>query len=97
MNYEEAKTCIEHLEWLKAEIEWDKSIGYQTDIDVAIEALEKQIEKQALRVKKSDYVTEYLCPVCGQNVGYKDQTSISGCHYCDCGQAIEIDWSGNND
>lgn len=40
MNYEEAKECKLHIEMLKSEIEWDKPIGYQIDLDLAIEALE---------------------------------------------------------
>ena len=97
MTIEEAKTCKQHLELLKAEIEWDKPIGYQMDLDLAIESIEKQIPKKP---KKNLSVARY-CPNCenGLRMFYERENKFQNGYerirlrppFCeDCGQAI--DW-----
>lgn len=84
MTYEEAKECKRHLEMLKSEIEWDKPIGYQIDLDLAINALKKQIPKKPIhRVAYAPAISN--CPICGDLL-------MKNAPYCvSCGQAI--DWS----
>lgn len=55
-------------------------------IDMAHEALEKQIPMKTILIHETDYdVRHYLCPVC-------DEWVSEGANYCyGCGQAI--DWS----
>lgn len=39
IDTEGIESCIQHLEMLKAEIEWDLPLGYQLDLDLAIKTL----------------------------------------------------------
>lgn len=58
-------------------------------LDMAIEALEKQIPKKPLYENKLDDCVVYSCPVC------KDETMIlNGDNYCTmCGQ--KLNWGGD--
>lgn len=60
-------------------------------LDMAIEALEKQIPKKPLYEKTYGDCAVYSCPVC------KDETMIlNGDNYCTmCGQ--KLDWGGDDD
>ena len=60
MTNEEA---IRVLNVAKAECEWNAPLDYQTAFDVAISALEKQIQKNP----KAPIGT-WVCPVCGKDV-----------------------------
>lgn len=56
-------------------------------IDIAIEALEKQIPKKPTEVfDKTDLLTDYFCPSCGIAIN-----KWCGCDNNDCNQ--KIDWS----
>ena len=62
-------------------------------IDIAINALEKQIPK---KVVKEKYI--YICPICGSNVETDcgDYMLDYRLNYCDnCGQ--KLDWSDENE
>lgn len=87
-NNEEIRTCIEHLRLLKAEIEWDKPIWYQCDIDLAIKAIEKQIPKKPKEKHRLGGIDKYVyghCATCSEPINYEFQ-------YClICGQ--KADWS----
>lgn len=62
-------------------------------LDMAIEALEKQIPRKP--VEQGDGIN-YNCPACGRYVGYFDAMAWEMPKYCDaCGQAI--DWSSGED
>ena len=59
-------------------------------LDMAIEALEKQIPRKT--VEQGDGIN-YNCPACGRYVGYLDAMAWEKPKYCgECGQAL--DWSG---
>ena len=74
MTPEEA---IKTLKIAKAEVEWNYPLDYGIALDMAIEALEKQLPKKP--------IDKYNCPRCrGQLLG-----KVKHCE--DCGQAI--DWS----
>lgn len=68
-----------------------KSIPIQT-IDMAIEALEKQIPKEPIKLKAMTYkrcpvcknnVENLYCPSCGQNIDWEELTvwTLGGCLY----------------
>lgn len=91
MTYQEAIKQLGDL------IENSKSFSEENDdiwandveaLEMAIEALEKQIPK-----KPVGKYTSYKCPVCGRRVRSGKGSSSRGIdHYCQkCGQAI--DWS----
>lgn len=73
---------------------------YVKALNIAIEALEKQIPKKVVRVKlrPSEYGSEYRCPVCESDLipiiffnddGTEPDEKISWCS--GCGQ--KLDWS----
>ena len=85
MKIEEAITI---LQVAKAEVEWSAPLDYQEAIDMAIEALEKQIPKK-IRVYHDESDTEEMfedmcaCPVCDRDL------HGGGDKYCPrCGQKI---------
>ena len=75
-----------------------RHIQTATDIDpwameLAVEALEKQIPKKPVQDKKPRYGMGYeyydwVCPTCGCFLAHEPQRK--GNHHCVCGQAI--DW-----
>ena len=88
MNYEEAITCIKANICYEQECCSDGICKSTEDrpcaIDVAIEALEKQIPKKVIPFENNPYLD--ACPCCGRI------KSIYGDRYCSyCGQ--RIDWS----
>lgn len=106
MNYEEAKTCIKANICYKQEVCAD-SICKSTEkrlcaIDVAIEALEKQIPNTPLIINRNGRTIPF-CPICGgllikcADEDYREILEILDddwryMNYCDsCGQ--RIDWS----
>ena len=79
------KEAIKILQVAKAEIEWSAPLDYQKALDMAIEALEKQIPKKFIR----DEDEEPICPVCGEVVWNTE--------YCDsCGQKLDIEFERGN-
>ena len=87
------KEAIETLKIAKAEVEWNYPLDYGIALDMAIEALEKQVPEKPEK-EGHNYV---MCPVCGGFLGYevdcKDEAYQSP--YCEgCGQALNWeDWS----
>ena len=77
--------------------EWDKNSKTPNAhaLDVAIQALEKQIQKkpeyEADGYADGELVYDYAkCPICGHDFEYG--INDWGCEYCsDCGQ--KLDWS----
>lgn len=59
---------------------------YEKSVDMAIQALEKQIARKPIRKPNLDWTNEEVtCPGCSRNVSeYRNK-------YCDCGQ--KLDWS----
>lgn len=56
-------------------------------LDMAIEALEKQIPRKT--VEQGDGI-DYNCPACGRYVGYIDAMAWETQKYCgECGQALK--------
>ena len=81
MTIKEAISCLKsYKKYLK-----DHNICGREEIDVAIEALEKQIPKKPI-MRKDVAETYYICPECEWEVDKFDD------NYCsDCGQ--KLDWS----
>ena len=80
MKYEEARKMLENSA---------SSIVVEEAVDVAIDALEKQIPKKPLHMHKN-----YYCPVCKEDgwILWDDAIPNDMDKYCGkCGQAI--DWS----
>lgn len=97
MKYEEAiilmkKTCYDcSLHWEYGGEEC-KSYGCYTALDMAIEALEKQIPKKRIVEEiKEGYnrgMHNYYCPVCYEKGNLKNKNNLG--YYCkDCGQRLE--------
>ena len=91
MTYEEAIKCINNV--LNSDYHYDESLGYQLTsddfewLDLAIEALEKQIPKKPVwerlgdSLSNADIIT--MCPCCYKGIEEDE-------HHCECGQLI--DW-----
>lgn len=56
-------------------------------VDIAIQALEKQIPKRIDKVVKTEHLTLCICPNCGKQT-YK---SSIGNYYQKCGQRLKLD------
>lgn len=80
------KEAIKILEIAKAEVEWNYPLDYAIAIDMAKEALEKQIPKKPISLGEDIDRDVGQCPNCKEIIDtYEDYK------YCsDCGQAI--DW-----
>ena len=84
MTYEEARKMLENSA---------SSIVMEEAVDVAIDALDKQIPKKPLHMHKN-----YYCPICKEDgwMLWDDAVPNDMDKYCGkCGQAI--DWSDIND
>jgi DNA-directed RNA polymerase subunit RPC12/RpoP len=91
--------AINKLHVMKNLIEWDMPLDYQEVVDLAVEALEKQIPKKPMFTKlKYSYdgeITEIKhpeCPVCRHRGLYLWDAEITkGDVYCKrCGQRIDL-------
>ena len=81
-----------------AEVEWDYPMDYTVAFEMAIKALEKQVQKKPIKTKiatlnKSPEAISWeqihCCPRCKSNL-------VSQYKYCpQCG--LEIDWSDDDD
>ena len=92
------KEAIETINIAMAEVEWDYPMDYAVAFEMAIDALEKQVQKKPTKTKiatlnKSPEAISWeqihCCPRCESNLApqYK---------YCpQCG--LEIDWSDENE
>ena len=87
---------VNNLELLKAEIEWDKSIEYQVDLDTAINVLKSFGGSQPVIRVNGSY---YKCPSCGKRLRSRN---ANGCYfknmpnYCEkCGTGLIWNTSGN--
>lgn len=67
--------------------EWDVNSKTKNAmaLDVAIQALEKQIPKRVIYARTSGGQSGYLCPICENFLGH----TIPNC-CCKCGQRIEL-------
>lgn len=85
-------TCEEAKRKLLCCVEWEYSNDYAIAVEVAVEALEKQIPKKPKfvylpNIKAFDEPIKtdaWNCPACGRTYNTKE-------HHCLCGQAL--DWS----
>ena len=88
MTYEEAIRRIETHNKIHFAKEFPRAIKITEALDMAIEALEKQIPKKPVweclgdSLSNADIIT--MCPCCYKSIE-------EGEHHCECGQAI--DWS----
>ena len=84
MTKEEA---IETLKIMLGQVEWDYPMDYATAIDIAIEALAKQIPKKPT----GKHYAHMRCPSCNHRIpsgqGSSSRRRDNWCNYC--GQAIE--------
>lgn len=93
MTSDEAREAIEVLEVAEAEVEWNYPLDYAINIDLAIEALKKEVSKKPY-LQQDEQGNDCLeCPNCDSFIGYsydcKDEHyQINYCPYC--GQ--RIDW-----
>lgn len=81
-----------------AEVEWNYPMDYTVAFEMAIDALEKQVQKKPIKTKiatlnKSpeavSWESIHCCPICKSNL-------VSQYKYCPkCG--VEIDWGDKND
>ena len=88
MKPEEA---IETIKIAIAEVEWDYTMDYTVAFEMAIDALEKQVQKKPIKSDREiRYCEVWKCPSCGF------EWSSRVVDYCyRCGQRIdwqEIDW-----
>ena len=81
------ENAIKILEVAKAECEWSAPLEYQGALEMAIDALEKQIPKNPIvnGDRNEAWVEDSLiCPVCNQYFG-----SVYNVGYCKtCGQKL---------
>ena len=85
------KEAITTLELAIAEVEWNYPLDISIALEMAIEALKKQIPRRAILDTSFPSVFKWWrCPVCAQN---NIETNDRFCHRC--GQAL--DWSGDDD
>ena len=88
------KEAIKTINIAIAEVEWDYPMDYTVAFEMAIDALEKQVQKKPIKTKiatlnKSpeaiSWESIHCCPRCKSNL-------VSQYKYCpQCG--LEIDWS----
>ena len=94
----ESKEAIETINIAMAEVEWDYPMDYTVAFEMAIDALEKQVQKKPIKTKiatlnKSPEAISWeqihCCPICKSNL-------VSQYKYCpQCG--LEIDWGDENE
>lgn len=93
-NYERGMTESEAIKALRLEGSIEIS-GKSTRVsefvqalDIAINALEKQIPKKPIKVGSGvhDYDYDYECPMCRENIDEDE-------HHCKCGQ--KLDWESD--
>ena len=79
--------AIETLKLIQGQIEWDYPMEYAVAVDIAVDALEKQIPKKVNYKKEDRFIKNYLsiysyCPVCEKEVFAGDMFCVR------CGQRI---------
>lgn len=73
------------------EVEWNYPLDYAEAIEVAIEALEKQIKKKPKNIYSTKYIFSYECPACGTKHVNEWCGTNAKLPFCSiCGQAL--DW-----
>ena len=81
--------AIETLKLMQGQIEWDYPMEYAVAVNMAVDALEKQIPKKA----EGNHYAHMRCPSCNHRIpsgqGSSSRRRDNWCNYC--GQAI--DWS----
>lgn len=85
MTYEEA---IKAIKVAKAEVEWNYDLNYQIALDMAIEAIEKQIPKKPMVWANG---TKH-CPVCDAELDFAFNQ-----YTCQCGQSISRSHENDED
>lgn len=101
MTYQEAIDMIEPISTASKDVSdtgMFKCRPITEALDMALEALEKQIPKKPIKDElENGYVFGYYCPACGADDFYMRYDSNTADHYeccAKCGQAI--DWSDAN-
>ena len=85
MTPEEA---IDIMKCTIGEVRWSYPIDYAEAIEIAIEALEKQIKKKPREAVQSGF---FWCPACSKAIKMRIEGSKINISYCPfCGQAL--DW-----
>jgi len=87
MTIEQAIICLDFFKSDNPLV--DKSERLKLALEMAIEALEKQIPKKPI---KDDEWGAFFCPVCEYMLGKYYQGVLN---YCDCGQ--KIDWESDTE
>ena len=83
MTSDEAREAIEVLEVAKAEVEWNYPLDYAINIDLAIEALKKQMPKKPITTLDG-------CKACSCGLVLQEGNKRRCLYYCDrCGLSIE--------
>lgn len=77
------ENTIKILQVAKSEIEWSAPLDYQLAFDIAIKALDKQIQKPFIWEDGNP-----ICPVCGEEVW-----DMEWCN--SCGQRLDRDVEDN--
>lgn len=93
MTSDKAKEAIEVLKVAEAEVEWNYPLDYAINIDLAIEALKKEIGRKPY-IQQDEHNNDCLeCPNCDSFIGYAVDCEDENyqVNYCpNCGQ--RIDW-----
>lgn len=85
----ELDEVIENLEYLISDSCTDTQSDYIEEIEIAIQALEKQIPKKSTEI--NDECGYFECPACGDLI-YAEGARFEEHRYClSCGQ--RLDWS----
>ena len=100
--------AIETLKLMQGQVEWDYPMDYAVAVDMAVDALQKQIPKKPV-ISIDVYVNSLrrlYCPSCGSWIGRWDNRlktidmhNSTNKHICaQCGQAIDcsIERLGND-
>lgn len=81
--------AIETLKLMQGQIEWDYPMEYAVAVEMAVDAMQKQIPKKAV----GEHYAHMRCPSCNHRIpsgqGSSSRRRDNWCNYC--GQAI--DWS----
>ena len=85
------KEAISIVRCAIGEVGWSYPVNYSEAIEVAIEALEKQIPKKPREAVQSGF---FWCPACSKAIKMRIEGSKINISYCPfCGQAL--DWREN--
>ena len=85
----EIQETIENLKYLISDDCTDNQTDFIEEIEIAIDALEKQIPKKPIETNEQHirYSMNYICPSCGKH--FSGTGIASYCYHC--GQALDWD------